>query len=185
MTILSAAQVAGYWEGAGGPKSRIVEWVAISIGESSLDDSAVSSAGAIGLWQIMPFNAPPYGYSAQQLYDPAVNASVAVQMSGHGVNCAAWDSCYADIEASGRYSFLAFPEQGSADYANLTEAAALLGGKKIQAQAATPEPTTGPSLNRSLVNIDKLLRTGYPGTIKVLASQAELRSLMFKPGWRP
>lgn len=184
MTVLTAPQVAGYWEGAGGPKSRIVEWVAISLGESSYDTSAVSSAGAIGLWQIMPFNAAPYGYTPNDLYDPGVNASIAVQMSGHGVNCAAWDSCYTDIEASGRYSFLAWPQPGSADYANLTVVAAELGGKAIQATAATPEPATGPTLNQSLVNIDKLLSVGYPGTIKLLASQAQLRQALFMPGWR-
>lgn len=185
MTILTAPEVAAYWEGAGGPKSRIVEWCAISMGESSFDTSAVSSAGAIGLWQIMPFNAGPYGYTPQDLYDPSVNASVAVQMSGHGVNCAAWDSCYTDIEASGRLSFLSWPQVGSADYNNLTEVAALLGGKAIQATAATPEPTTGPSLMASLANVDKLLAYGYPSIGRALANQAVLRQHMFRPGWRP
>lgn len=185
MTDLTASQVAGYWVAAGGPKSRIVEWVAISLGESGYDTAAVSSAGAIGLWQIMPFNAGPYGYTPADLYDPSVNASVAVQMSGHGTNCAAWDSAYADITASGRLSFLAWPQVGSADYDNLTTVAAELGGKAIQAQAAAPEPSTGPSLNQSLANIRRLLATGYPGTIKLLASQAQLRQAMFMPGYKP
>lgn len=131
MTLLTALQVADYWAGAGGPKSRAVEWVAIAMGESGLVTDAVSSAGAVGLWQIMPFNAPPYGYTVQDLYNPAINARIAVAMSGGGTNCAAWDSAYANISASGRYSFLAWPEQGSADYNNLAAAAAEIGGSTI------------------------------------------------------
>lgn len=131
MTLLTAVQVADYWVGAGGPKSRDVEWVAIAMGESGLVTDAVSSAGAVGLWQIMPFNAPTYGYSTSDLYDPAINARIAVAMSGGGVNCAAWDSCYANISASGRYSFLGWPEVGSADYNNLPAAASEIGGNTI------------------------------------------------------
>lgn len=131
MSPLPAAVVADYWVGAGGPVNRRVEWVAIAMGESSLDPNAVSSAGAIGLWQIMPFNAPPYGFSPGQLYDPHVNAIVAVRMSGGGTNCAAWDSAYRDINASGRYSFLGWPEAGSADFHNIAIAAAELGGAQV------------------------------------------------------
>lgn len=131
MTTLTAVEVAGYWEGAGGPKSRNVEWVAIAIGESSLDDAAVSPAGAIGLWQVMPFNASIGGGTVADLYDPAYNARVTVMMSGGGTNCAAWDSAYLNIYASGRYTFLAWPEPGSADYNNLAVASAMLGGQPI------------------------------------------------------
>lgn len=131
MTVLPAAVVADYWVGAGGPVSRRVEWVAIAIGESSLDTSALSSAGAIGLWQIMPFNAPPFGFSPAQLYDPHINAVVAVRMSGGGTNCAAWDSAYRDISVSGRYAFLGWPETDSADWHNLAIAAAELGGAQV------------------------------------------------------
>lgn len=144
MTVWSALDVADFWIAAGGPKNRATEWVAIAKGESSYDDRAVSSAGAIGLWQIMPFNAAPNGVTVQQLYDPRLNARVAVQMSGHGSNCAAWDSCYADIQASGRYSFLAWPEPGSADYANLTEVSVQLGHDKLGG-AAPPVPNTAVS----------------------------------------
>ena len=155
MTLLTAVQVADYWVGAGGPRSRAVEWVAIAMGESGLVDDIVSPAGAIGTWQIMPFNAPTYGYSPAQLYDPAINARVAVAMSGGGVNCAAWDSAYANIGASGRYTFLAWPEVGSADYNNLPAAAAEIGGNVLnpagdpgQAAQADPLPATIAALQR-------------------------------------
>lgn len=160
--VLPAIEVADYWVGAGGPKSRVVEWVAIAIGESSLDADAVSPVGAVGLWQIMPFNAPPYGYTTADLYDPAVNAKIAVQMSGGGTNCAAWDSAYANIYASGRYSYLAWPEQGSADYNNLAVASAELGGLPIN-------PVTNP---------------GYPGIASTLAgtvAQIQAQASMLIP----
>jgi hypothetical protein len=163
VTVLSAAQAAAYWTGAGGPASRAVEWVAIAIGESSLDTAAVSSAGAIGLWQIMPFNAAPYGYAVAQLYDPAVNAAIAVAMSGGGTNCAAWDSCYTDIEADGRLSFLSWPQPGSADYANLAVAAGLLGGKVTAAMAAPSFPGIDASLPGTVAQIDKIAGQSLPG----------------------
>lgn len=157
MTVLTASQVAGYWEAAGGPKSRDVEWVAIAMGESSLDDSVVSPAGAIGTWQIMPFNAAPYGYAVADLYNPAVNARIAVLMSGGGTNCAAWDSCYANIYASGRYSFLSWPELGSADYNNLPIAAAAIGGH-------VTDPSGGPSYPG--------ISGTLPGTVSIIQDAA-------------
>lgn len=127
MATLTPHQAADTLLAEGMPARRLVEFVAIAMAESSLDASAVSPAGAIGLWQIMPFNAPPFGFTARQLYEPAVNARVAVGLSGHGSNCAAWDTCYADIAASGRFSFLAFPQRGSAAWGNLTGASASIG----------------------------------------------------------
>lgn len=140
MTTLTALQVADLWIAAGGPKNRAVEWTAISLGESGYQTDVVSSAGAIGLWQIMPFNAAPHGFTVQDLYNPDDNAKVAVAMSNGGQNCAAWDSCYADIGASGRYTFLAWPERGSADYANLAEVSVELGRDKLG--GAFPPPGT-------------------------------------------
>lgn len=159
MTVLTAAQVAGYWEGAGGPKSRAVEWVAIAIGESGFDTEARSPVDARGVWQIMPFNAPTYGYTPNDLFDPAVNARIAVAMSGGGTNCAAWDSCYRNIQASGRYSFLAWPEQGSANWGNLAVAAAELGGHVVIPSAVSQVPGISATL---------------PGTIAEIQHQAGL-----------
>lgn len=156
MTQLTALQVADYWVGAGGPRSRAVEWVAIAMGESSLDDSVVSSAGAIGVWQIMPFNAPPYGFSPNDLYDPAVNAHVAFAMSGGGVNCAAWDSCYANIYSSGRYPFLSWPEQGSADYNNLPVAAAEIGGNVLDPSGGSGAPVQADPLPAAIAAMQQM-----------------------------
>lgn len=185
MTVLTGPEVAGYWEGAGGPKSRAVEWLAIAIGESSLDTSAYSSAGAIGLWQIMPFNAAPYGYSVAQLYDPAVNASIAVQMSGGGTNCAAWDSCYANIYASGRYSFLAWPEVGSADYNNLPEAASMIAGGVITQTVPPPYPGVSDGLAAAVADLDSISAVRYPVMSRDVSAVIIAADHMYTKGWRP
>lgn len=180
MTLRTAAQVARYWVGAGGPRSRAVEWVAIAIGESGLDDTAVSPAGAIGLWQIMPFNAPPYGYTAGDLYDPAVNARVAVAMSGGGTNCAAWDSCYRDIYASGRYAFLGWPEQGSADYANLATAAAEIGGTVINPAGDPGTPGTADTLPATVAELQRTAGRNLPAEIVAVQRITAAASLLYR-----
>lgn len=185
MTLLTARQVAAYWVGAGGPESRVVEWVAIAIGESGLDDSALSPDGAISLWQIMPFNAAPHGFTPEQLWDPHVNAVVAVEMSGGGVNCAAWDSCYADINASGRYSFLAFPERGSADYNNLATAANELGKNKNYVIGVTPEPSMGQGSGPALAKISEIEHQILPSIARTITWETIKVSRMYRRGWRP
>jgi len=176
--VLSAADVAGYWLGAGGPKSRIVEWVAIAIGESGFDTAAQSPAGALGLWQIMPFNAPTYGYTPGQLTNPAVNARIAVLMSGGGTNCAAWDSCYRDIQATGRYTFLAWPEQGSPNWHNLAVAAAELGGKVVIPASASQQPGITATLPGTIAAIQHQAALQLPAqTMRVKAAAARLGRL--------
>lgn len=184
MTQLTAVQVAGYWVGAGGPKSRAVEWVAIAIGESGLDDAAVSPVGAVGLWQIMPFNAPTYGYGTADLYDPGTNARIAVAMSGGGTNCAAWDSAYANIYASGRYTFLAWPEQGSADYNNLAVAQAELSGHGLTGITPPAYPGIDDSLELSVSRIQKIGDLLIPAqSLRAVQAIREIDA-SFRRGWR-
>lgn len=171
MAVLTALQVADYWIAAGGPKNRAVEWVAISLGESSYDDTVVSSAGAIGLWQIMPFNAAPNGVSVAQLYEPQYNAEVAVKMSGHGANCAAWDSCYVNIARSGRYSFLGWPEQGSADWNNLAIVSAQLGHDKLGGAVPPPGAVPTAAINAAVSQMNTLSRVVYPQLEKLAVYQ--------------
>lgn len=180
MTILTATQVADYWVGAGGPKSRAVEWVAIAIGESSLDDSVVSPAGAIGVWQIMPFNAAPNGVTINDLYNPVFNARVAVAMSGGGTNCAAWDSCYRDIQASGRYSFLGWPETGSADFNNLATAAAELNGSMINPAGGTSYPGVSGTLASSVTVMNRIGGQLVPAQAVAIRRGAQVIGAMYK-----
>jgi hypothetical protein len=185
VTLLTAAQVAGYWEGAGGPKSRAVEWAAIAMGESGFDTAAVSPVGAIGLWQIMPFNAPPYGYTPADLYDPAVNARVTVAMSGGGTNCAAWDSAYFDIGRSGRYRFLSWPEAGSADYLNLPVVAAEIGGTTVSPISAPTYPGIADTLPGAVAEMQLLAGKALPAlTLRSQRARAAITAAG-RPGWRP
>ncbi len=184
MTELSARQVATIWETEGGPASRAVEWVAIAIGESSLDDAAVSPAGAIGLWQIMPFHAGEYGFTVSDLYDAHVNAYIAVHLSGFGVNCAAWDSAYRDINASGRYSYLAWPEVGSADYNNLPIAAADIGGN-VTPLAGQPQPISpGQNLGPAIAEISQIVGQNIPQIYKLLVWERIKTDHLWKLGPR-
>ena len=145
MTILTIPQAATYLTDFGMPRSRVVEFVSIGIAESGLRTDALSSAGAIGVWQQMPFNATDRGYPASDLYDPNINALITVELSGQGVNCAAWDTAYADIGATGRYSFLAWPEAGSAAWRNEGMVAAVLSHGYPAPVTGGPPPGTGPT----------------------------------------
>lgn len=119
MTVVTGGQVAAAWERNHGPASRAAEFTAIGMSESSLDDSAVSPAGALGIWQIMPFWFAHFGYPTDEYRNLDIQAVMTIAISGLGTNCAAWDSCYRDIYRSGRYAFLGWPEEGSAAYANI------------------------------------------------------------------
>jgi soluble lytic murein transglycosylase-like protein len=185
MAVLTILQTADYWVGAGGPSSRAVEFVAIGMAESSLDTLAVSPVGARGVWQIMPFNAAPNGASVAGLFDPAVNALVAVRMSGHGANCAAWDTCYANIRKSGRYPFLAAPEPGSAADGNMLAVAAVLGHDKLGG-AAPPMPATGlTSMAPVLAHLQMITQRFTPQVARVIVAGTMATRSVGRNGWRP
>lgn len=185
MAPLTLVQVADLWLAAGGPRNRVVEWVAIELSEGGLFTDAVSPAGAIGPWQIMPFNAAPHGYSVADLYIPIDNAKIAVAMSGHGTNCAAWDSCYRDINASGRYAFLSWPESGSSAFDKLAWVSAALGHDKLGgAMPPVGNPVTS-QIARQLAALQLLSSKVYPGLDKVMVAQRMKIRRQLTPGWRP
>jgi hypothetical protein len=182
-------QVADAWVDAGGPKSRAVEWVAIAEGESSFDTEAVSDVGALGLWQIMPFNFEPNGVSQSDWADPVSNALVAVRMSGHGTNCAAWDSCYTDIEASGRYEFLSYPQPGSADYNNIPGVSAALKGYAIggpvpgEGDVKDPVPNLGAELAPSIKKLDLIFGSMVPTLARRQVALTMQANRMYRKNW--
>jgi hypothetical protein len=159
---LTILQTANAWIAAGGPRSRAVEFVAIAMGESSLNPDAVSPAGAQGTWQIMPFWWAQLGLPADRWNDPVINARAAVAISGHGTNCAAWDSAYANIYASGRYSFLGWPEHGSADYGHLQYVATVLGHDRLGGAVPPSSPMPSKSINHAESVIQQIIGRVYP-----------------------
>ena len=114
MTVLSAYQMVTYWETNGGPVKLAVAWLSVSLAESSWNTDATSPTDAHGLYQIEPYSWPAGAGSPDRWDDPNANTRAAVILSGGGVNFAPWDTAYADIRSSGRYTFLAWPEAGSA-----------------------------------------------------------------------
>lgn len=182
--LLTAVQVADYWIGAGGLKAQAVEWVAIAMAESGLDPVIVSPAGAIGLWQIMPFNAAPHGRTPAQLYNPGVNAQITVAMSAGGVNCAAWDSCYLNIYRSGRYPFLAYPESGSPAYMNIPLAAAAIGGSALKGIHVPLPPGVADTLPASVAALQQIGQRQIPAITGRAHVEVRTLNLMFAGRWR-
>jgi Transglycosylase SLT domain len=155
------------------------------LGESDFITDAVSSAGAIGLWQIMPFHAAAFGISVDSLYDPRTNAMVTVSLSGNGTNCAAWDSCYRDIYATGRYSFLGYPEVGSADYNNIPIVARMLGQSPGIQQGGAPPPVYTADYEAALNHANYVSGRWFPAQSRALQRERMVIDRMFTRGWRP
>lgn len=147
---------------AGMPRPRCVEFVAIAECESSLNTDAVSPAGALGLWQIMPFNFAPLGLSVGDWRNPDINARAATLLSGHGSNCAAWDTCYRDIQATGRYTFLNWPEAGSCAYNNLLHVAVVTGTSGLHFAGAPPMPGVDGTLDHTVSVMQTLAHRTMP-----------------------
>lgn len=164
MTVFTPYQASGLLAANGMRGSRVTEFVAIGICESSLTSDAVSPAGAIGVWQIMPFNAGIGGGSVSDLYDGLYNARVAVLMSGHGANCAAWDTAYRDIQATGRYSYLNWPERGSCAANHLLGAAVATGTGSLGFSKAPSLPGLDGSLTATIGKYQYLSGQALPGS---------------------
>jgi sugar/nucleoside kinase (ribokinase family) len=98
---------------AGFPASRRPVMAAISLAESSGDSTIVSPAGAIGLWQIMPFWAATFHQPVSDLYVALINCDDARRISGNGYNLGAWDTCYNPPSSAAVRRDLHWPETGS------------------------------------------------------------------------
>lgn len=183
--ILTVKQAWNALVNNGMPQNRATEFVAIGICESSLDSSAVSPVGAIGVWQVMPFNAAIGGGTPADLYDPDYNARVTVLLSGHGANCAAWDTAYANIGASGRYSFLNWPEPGSCAANNLGTASVAGGTDKTGGAIPPSQPSVSNGLDIALAVYASLAAHDLPQAHRRSDQYGVILGRMFTRGWRP
>jgi hypothetical protein len=163
VTTWPVQEVGNFLASAGMPVGRLTEFVAIAICESSLDDQAVSPTGAIGLWQIEPYTATAVGMTAAQMYDPNLNALAAVRVSGHGANCAAWDTAYANIYRSGRYTFLNWPEAGSCAASHLSGTSVVLGSHNTGGGAAPAYPGVAGTIVHTVQVMGILAHQNMPG----------------------
>lgn len=109
MAALTPAQVAGYAKQAGFIGQSAVIAVAVAMGESGLNPSAMGDTGittatwgpSIGLWQIRSLNAEKgkgTSRDATRLTDPAFNARAAYEISSGGKNWRPWS-----VYTSGAY----------------------------------------------------------------------------------
>jgi Transglycosylase SLT domain len=184
VTVHSAQQVADYWLNAGGPQNKVVEWVAIANSESGWDDQVVSPDGAIGLWQIMPFNAHLAGGTVADLYDPVYNARVTVFMSSSGANCAAWDSCFPTPPFFGRPSYLVYPEQGSPAWYEIDRVQALLGSNYGGGVSIGSEPTLADGLQQAIADVRVLADIALVNLTADVFGVVRAVNPIYTPGWR-
>lgn len=182
--ILSAMEVANWWQFAGGRWETAAQWVAIAMAESSLDADAVSPTDAIGLWQIESYNTSWYSGPRSELFRPQINAQAAYYGSGGGGNCAPWDTCYADINRSGRYRYLPGPEVGSAAWNNLHAAYNAIGqvGKTGATGGLGTQNVADAGRVFAAAQFD--LTVTIPGFVRdIQITTASIRPL-YGPGWR-
>lgn len=125
---------------AGGSPSRAPMMSAVAGAESSYDDKIVSPAGAIGLWQIMPFWAGDLGWPVSFLYQPIYNAKAAVHISGGGFHVGAWDTCYNPPSAAANRLDLRWPEKFSPAWNILQSHGASVAPRGSGVGAGTPSP---------------------------------------------
>lgn len=163
MTVWSVQETGNILASAGMPVGRLTEFTAIAICESSLNDQAVSPTGAIGLWQIEPYTGAAVGITRAQLFDPGLNALAAIRVSGHGGNCAAWDTAYANIYRSGRYRFLHWPEPGSCAASHLSGTSVVLGTHNSGGGAAPAYPGVAGTILHTVEVMGILTHQAMPG----------------------
>lgn len=182
---ISAHECANHWVSAYGPRDKVTEWVAIAMAESDLQTDVVSPDGAIGLWQIMPFNAYIAGGTVADLYDPEYNARVAVTMSNGGRNCAAWDSCFASLVNFVRPPYLGWPQQYSPAYLHLDLAAAALGTDAGGGASPGSEPTLAAGIDQALADVVLLADHAIPNLTGDLLWAAQVVGRIYQRGWVP
>lgn len=140
MTQLTAREVEGFYLAEGGPKNRAVAWVSVAFGESGYNTRAESPVGARGLYQFMSGSWPGGLGSYDNAWDPWSNTRAMLILSGGGMNFAPWDSCYANINRSGRYAYLSWPERGSAVSNDMFGVAIALAAGAVPILGRPPEP---------------------------------------------
>lgn len=114
MTIWTIPELAAIWVNNGGNRNAVIYAVAVCKAESGGNDHAVSPSSDYGLWQINTVNFGTYGLNFSNVFDPNVNARVAIAMSGNGTNWAAWCTAWWNPAGNCGHGWLPVPQTGSA-----------------------------------------------------------------------
>jgi hypothetical protein len=134
VTVFGWDGLEGLWVANRGPRDKSPIAAGVALAESSGESGVVSSAGAIGCWQIMPFWAPHFGWPVSALYNPNYNARAAIAISSDGTNWGAWDTCYNPVSSAANRRDLPYPMAGSPAW------------NEIRDHGATVQPGTSPGV---------------------------------------
>jgi hypothetical protein len=140
MTIWTVPELASIWVNNGGNRNAVIYAVSVCKAESGGNDHAVSPSSDYGLWQINTINFASQGLNFSNVFDPNVNARVAIRMSGNGTNWAAWCTAWANPAANCGHGFLPVPEDASAAGAWIPNVAAQLRQSGIPVSVPTGPP---------------------------------------------
>ena len=153
MTIWTVPELAAIWVNNGGARNAVVSAVAVCKAESGGNDHAVSPSSDYGLWQINTINFASQGLNFSNVFDPNVNARVAIRMSGNGTNWAAWCTAWANPAANCGHGFLPIPEDASAAGAWIPNVAAQLRQSGIPTTVPTGPPNF-PTFNNYVSDVN-------------------------------
>ena len=140
---LSVREIARLWLDAGGWQYATVVACSVALAESGGSPDAVSPSDDYGLWQINEIHFAHFGVNADTVLDPAINARIAVSISGQGHNWAAWCTCWTDPARDCGHGYLPTPQPGSPAWREEPTVIGALGG----AHNGAPNTPTGSSMS--------------------------------------
>lgn len=195
MAALSAQQIAKYAYDAGFRGEALTIAVAIALAESGGNAGARNPKGedSRGLWQInVAPDVRPNKWG--DLYDPAVNARAAFEVSGGGKNFQPWTT-YAHSTAHGRAaSYTKHLDTAKAATANMGGTGVMGTLAQGAPKATTSSPGAGPATapqttlppNASQADIEAFVQENYPGAAYLLRADDATRMLVVhaaQQGW--
>src|SRR5215469_6631225 len=178
MSHFDMAALERLWISEGGSSSKATLMAAIATAESSGDSTARSWAGALGLWQVMPFWASDFGWSVSALLIATYSARAAIRISGDGNHVGAWDTCYNPPSSAAHRLDLSWPQRGSPAYNILgggSTGGGGGGGHVVQGNSYNQPSSTERAVAIKVSWANHLQEHATPDNIAWLADQRRLR----------
>ena len=138
MTVYTPQQIYQFALRAGFTSAQAVKWTAIALAESGGEHRAHATAGedSVGLWQIN-LRAHRGKLRGRDPYDPLVNAQLAYEISGGGVNARPWTVTWPVRNGKPNPNFYA-------KYINIAQQAANAGGSVANFEMGNPNAYNSP-----------------------------------------